>query len=189
MITCPECGATEIPDSMKICPACGRKLKTGTKIPKTKPPGFKEHKISPIGITLAVMMGLLSGLMIYFFAFFIFSPESETGAATFAAVFVLGGWILSTHILLKNAKSTAHVLSRGFLLGAGEWFAMILAFVIMGGRIASQTIAEHGGSGAAVVGVTIGGGIAGAVSIGLCISMVVVCLIGYAITYFIRKEF
>lgn len=142
-----------------------------------------------VGFSVALVAGLLSGLLIYFIAFCIFGLPSGALGPAFVFVFLFGGWALSSYILIRKAKSISHIISRGFLLGAGEWFVMIWAVNILAGRAYSATVAEVGHSDAAITGALVGGGLVGAASTAYSIGMVVVCLLGYTITRLIGREF
>lgn len=103
-------------------------------------------------------------------------------------VTLVGGWIASTWLLLRRARSVSSVFRRGFLLGAAEWLVMAAVGVIFSGRATGSAIAQTGGSDAAAAGAAIGGGMAAILTGGLSIVMAVVCLIGFAIAYFLGRE-
>ena len=141
---------------------------------------------------VALIMGLISGFLIYMITFISFAPVEWTevpGPAFFVLVLVafLGGWWFSTWLLLRHARTTSRVLSRGFLLGAAEWFMMIFAGTIMTGRTTSA-LALASGSGAEAAGAAIGGGIAAFMLGGFSIFMAVVCLMGFLIVHLTNRE-
>ena len=77
---------------------------------------------------------------------------------------------------------------RGFLLGAAEWLAMAAVGLILSGKAVSSTMALGSGSEAEAAGAAIGGGIVALVAGGASVFMAVVCLIGFAVAYFIGRE-
>lgn len=141
--------------------------------------------------TVAVFMGLFSGVLLYLMAgmlFIDFDTKAEP-SGLFIAVTLLGGWALSTWLLLKNARTTSRVLSRGFLLGAAEWFTMILVGVIFGGRTTGSALAHSSSvDGASAVGAALGGGLVAFLTGGVSIFMAIVCLIGFAIVHLTARE-
>jgi len=138
-------------------------------------------------IVVALFMGLCSGVMIYFMAGMTFMDIS-TGSGpsgAFVAISFLGGWVLSTWVLLRGAISVSKVFSRGFLLGAAEWLLMVLVGFIFAGK----TVATVGGtSEAASAGATVGGGLFAILTGGISVAMAVACLIGFAVSYSMGKE-
>jgi hypothetical protein len=77
-------------------------------------------------------------------------------------------------------------VSRGFLLGAAEWLLMIPAGMIFAGRLMASS--TDGSSNAAMAGAAIGSGIFAFLTGGVAVTMAVVCLIGFAVSYFIGRE-
>ena len=143
--------------------------------------------------TVAVLMGLVSGLIIYFAAAMIFADlgSGSTGpSGLFVAMTLIGGWALTTWLLLRKVGSTNMVLRRGFLVGAAEWLFMAFAGVIFSGRSVSNSLSDPiaANSGAAQAGAAVGGGIVAAITGGVSVFMAVVCLIGFAIAYFMARE-
>jgi hypothetical protein len=139
---------------------------------------------------VAGVMGFFSGLLIYFMAAMLIVTPSAGGSPSpiFVLVTFLGGWIVSSFLLARGAQTVSGVFRRGFLLGAAEWLTMALVGVVFSGRITSTTIQSGGGSGAATAGAVVGGGIAAALAGGISVFMSVVCLIGFAIAYFMGRE-
>ncbi|MBI1923297.1 hypothetical protein HYR99_03500 [Candidatus Poribacteria bacterium] len=136
-----------------------------------------------VGITL----GFFSGFLIYMAAAMLFSGgEPPSGAFVFATFF--GGWVLSTWILVRGARTVSKVFSRGFLLGAAEWLAMIPVGMVLSGKALTQTVTQAGGTDAAVAGATIGAGLVSFITGGVSVVMALVCLIGFAVSYFIGRE-
>jgi hypothetical protein len=138
-------------------------------------------------IVVALLMGLCSGVMIYFMAAMTFTDISTgTGpSGALVAISFLGGWALSVWLLLRGAISISKVFSRGFLLGAAEWLMMVLVGFIFAGK----TVAAVGGvSEAASVGAAVGGGLIAFLAGGISVAMAVVCLIGFAVSYSMGKE-
>lgn len=135
---------------------------------------------------VAIAMGFFSGFLIYMAAALLFfGPDGGEPSPGFVAVMFFGGWVLSTWLLLRGARTTAKVASRGFLLGAAEWFVMILAGLVFGARAATSvgTADEAEQAGAAI-----GGGLVAMLTGGFSFVMALICLAGFAIAYFMGKE-
>lgn len=138
-------------------------------------------------IIVALIFGLLSGFLIYMGAAMLFVSGEPSGAFVF--ITFLGGWAISSWIIVRKTKTLSRVFSRGFLLGAAEWMAMIPIGLVFGGRVFSQTVAQVGDtSNAATAGVAIGAGLFSMITGSVAIVMAVVCLIGFAISYFMGRE-
>lgn len=73
---------------------------------------------------VAIVMGFLSGWLIYMAAAMLFTEmfftDGEPSSAIFFTIFFFGGWTLSTAILVRGAKTVSKIFSRGFLLGAAD---------------------------------------------------------------------
>jgi uncharacterized membrane protein len=108
-------------------------------------------------------------------------------STAFVAVTFFGGWALSTYVLLRGEVRASKVISRGFLLGAAEWLMMIPAGLIFAGKTVAQ-VSGGSDSAASNVGAAIGGGLFAFLTGGISIVMAVVCLIGFAVTYFMSRE-
>jgi hypothetical protein len=102
-------------------------------------------------------------------------------------VFFLGGWAGSVVILLRGARTVSRVFTRGFLLGAAEWLAMVPIGIVFSGRHLSQSVAR-GASDAEMAGATIGAGIVSFVTGGVAIAMALLCLVGFAVAYLMGRE-
>lgn len=137
-------------------------------------------------VIVAIGMGFLSGLMLYFLSGLVLIKT--VGPGILITVAFIGGWAASTYLLLKGARSLSKVFSRGFLLGAAEWLCLIPASMIFAGSAVSDTVARAGGSDAAAAGAVIGGGLVTFLSGGLAVAMAVVCLIGFAISHSLGRE-
>jgi predicted RNA-binding Zn-ribbon protein involved in translation (DUF1610 family) len=137
---------------------------------------------------VAILMGLISGFLIYMMAAMLSMDPKKPGISPgFVALFFLGGWIASAVLLRRNALSVSRVFSRGFLLGAAEWLVMIAVGFIYSGKAVSAA-ASAGGSQATTAGAAIGGGMVAFLTGGVSIFMVLVCLAGFAVSYFIGRE-
>jgi hypothetical protein len=140
-------------------------------------------------VVIAVLMGILSGFLIYMMAGMLFVDLDGGGPSTSLVLIVfLGGWVLSAWLLLRGAKSTSMVFRRGFLLGAAEWFAMAIVGLIFSGRAVSSSLSAVDPSGAQTAGAAIGGGLVAMLTGGVSIFMAIVCLVGFAIAFFIGRE-
>jgi len=140
-------------------------------------------------VLIGLVMGLLSGFMIYMLLAMAF-PTEETGPG-FVAIAFFGGWTLSSYFLIRGARSVSRVFSRGFLLGAAEWFAVIPAGMILSGRALSETVSEAGGaqaSTAEVAGATLGAGFMSFLTGGVAIGMVFLCLLGFLVFFLMGRE-
>lgn len=114
----------------------------------------------------AVVMGLLASGLVYIVSIPLPSPAPTLIALTF--------WIASSFLLQRGAQTVAQVLGRGFLLGAAEWLLMIVATIV----VAIIAIIAGGLNGlfkAALVG-------------GVSLFMVLLCLAGFAIVHFWKRE-
>lgn len=139
---------------------------------------------------VAILMGFVSGFLIYMMAAMLTADLSRGGSPSplFVWVLFIGGWIASSWLILRGTASLSGVFRRGFLLGAAEWLTMALVGLVFSGRAVSSTITESGGSGAATAGAALGGGLMAAVTGGISVFMAVVCLIGFAVAYFTGRE-
>lgn len=137
-------------------------------------------------IVVGIVMGGFSGLLIYMAAAMLFSDGEPSSVFVFTTF--LGGWVLSTIILVRGARTLSKVFSRGFLLGAAEWMAMIPVGIVVSGQALTETVAQGSGSGAEIAGATIGAGLLSFITGGVSVAMAVVCLIGFAVSYFMGRE-
>ena len=137
-------------------------------------------------VIVGIILGCFSGFLICTAAVMLFSSGNPSGAFVFATFF--GGWILSTRILVRGARTVSKVFSRGFLLGAAEWLAMIPVGVVFSGKVLMQTVTQGGGTDAQLAGATIGAGLVLFITSEVSIAMALVCLIGFAVSYFIGRE-
>lgn len=140
-------------------------------------------------VITGIILGLFSGFLLMLMTNFLFmnvkSGEPPTGLGFL--VFIIG-WGVSAYLLQRNAANVSRVFTRGFLLGAAEWFVMPLAGLIFSSRISSSLSEAANGDPAASAGVALGGGLMTIITGGFSLFMVVVCLIGFAISHFIGKE-
>src|SRR5947209_18264162 len=108
-------------------------------------------------VFVGIILGLFSGFLIYMATAMLFASGQPSGAFVF--VTFVGGWVLSTWILVRGARTISKVFSRGFLLGAAEWLGMIAVGMVFSGKALTQTLTHGGGTGAEVAGATIGAGL------------------------------
>jgi hypothetical protein len=142
-------------------------------------------------VAIAIVMGLISGFLIYMMAAMLtadFGSPKGGPSGVFVAVTLLGGWALTSWFLLRGARTVSSVFRRGFLVGAAEWLVMAFVGIVFGGRAVSETVAQGAGSDASAAGAVIGGGLVAAITGGVSVFMAVVCLIGFAIAYFMGRE-
>ncbi len=141
---------------------------------------------------VAIIQGFLSGLMIYFAAALLVmdvgKPDPPSEVLMVGAL--IGGWVLSAYILRRGARSVSKVFSRGFLLGAAEWLAMIPVGMIYAGKTASSVVssAPTEAAGAAAAGAALGGGIMTIITGGVAVAFAVLCMLGFAVSHFIGRE-
>ena len=136
---------------------------------------------------VALIAGAFSGILFYMAAFMLFMSGADAAPSWFVPVTFLGGWVISTFLLLRGARTASKVISRAFLLGAAEWFAIIPAGVIMGGKALVETTDELS-SDAEMAGATIGAGVITFLTGGVAVAMIFVCLLGYFITFLMARE-
>jgi len=138
-------------------------------------------------ILTALILGAISGFMIYIMAAILFM-DSSNPSSTFVLVSFLGGWVLSAYLMAKNARTVSKVFARGSLIGAVEWLALIPVGMILAGKTVSESVASSSGSGAEATGAALGGGVFAFLTGGISVFMAVVCLICFAIAHFISRE-
>ena len=137
-------------------------------------------------IVVGLVLGLFSGFLVYMAAAMLFANGDPSPAFVFTTF--LGGWSLTTIVLVRGAQTVSKVFSRGFLLGAAEWLAMIPIGMVISGQALTETVAQGSGSDAELAGATLGAGFVSILTGGVSMAMAVVCLIGFAISYFIGRE-
>ena len=139
---------------------------------------------------IAVLMGVMSGFLIYMMAAMLVIDPSSGRSISPAVVLILflGGWALSAYIIRRGALTVSTVAKRGFLLGAAEWLLMILVGVIFSGRTVSTVASGSGMSDAGTAGAVVGGGLMAVLTGAVSIVMILVCLAGFAITFFMSRE-
>lgn len=162
----------------------------------------KEHRVNSfvflLGLVVIVafcirkrrhgLASLAAALPMGFLSAFLISLLVARVSMMLFLVSLFSGWILSMHILLSRTNSGLRVLSRGFLLGTVEWLAMIPVGIIYAGKSATETIMDAGVGGSEVANMIVGNSLFEFFSGMPSIFMVAVCLIGYAINYFVTRE-
>jgi hypothetical protein len=136
---------------------------------------------------VGIVMGFFSGLLIYVAIAMIFANAQGGLSPAFAGMTLLGGWALSAFVLIRGAKTVSKVFSRGFLVGAAEWLVMIPVGVIFSGKFLAENATQFE-TDAEMAGATIGAGLLSFLTGGFAIAMAVVCLIGFAVAYFMGRE-
>jgi hypothetical protein len=137
-------------------------------------------------IIIALIMGAVSGFMIYVMAAMLFISKEPSVALVFFAF--LGGWAASTYLMVKGVKTVSRVFTRGFLIGAAEWLALIPVGMVMAAKAVSDTASNSGSSGAELAGAAIGGGLVAFLTGGVAVFMAFTCLVCFALAYFMGKE-
>lgn len=133
-------------------------------------------------LLVGIFMGLFSAFllnMMFDMLFIDMATSTDTSVASFVIVF-FGGWVASTWLIINGAVSVSKVFSRGFLIGAAEWFGMIVVGAIFAGKQVSA-VSESAGA-------VLGGGLIAMMTGGFSIVMVVICLIGFVISRSLGKE-
>ena len=106
-------------------------------------------------IAVGAVLGLFSGFLIYMAVAMLFANKEPS--SIFVLTTFLGGWVISTIVLVRGARTLSKVFSRGFLLGAAEWLAMIPVGMVVSGQALTETVDQGSGSGAEVVGADVVG--------------------------------
>jgi len=118
---------------------------------------------------VGVVLGLFSGVLLYTMSMMlIVGPDGRTESFQLAILIFFGGWVACSWLLIRGAQTTAKVFSRGFLLGATEWLAMIVVSAVSMHRV--------GGIEA--------GGVASVISGAFSFFMAIICLTCFAVSHF-----
>lgn len=133
----------------------------------------------------AIILGALSGFLIYMMASMVLVADGETAGSAFVAVTFLGGWVASSWLMVRNTRTVWRVLTRGSLIGAAEWLLMIPAGMIVAGRSAAAVAAT---TDAELAGATMGAGLISVFTGGVAIAMTLLCVLTFAVCYFLGKE-
>lgn len=143
-------------------------------------------------IIIALVMGLLSGTVLSVLTSVvtasILAPPLPASAGLVSLAIFFIGWGLSTWWLLDGALTPSKVIKRGFLLGASEWFAMIVASLILAGHATATTISQRPGDTLYAAGAALGGGLVSMFAGGMSIAMAIVCLLGFVIAHLMGRE-
>lgn len=135
---------------------------------------------------VGIILGFFSAFLIYMLSAMVFVTGEPS--SVFVLVTFVGGWILSSWLFVKGTHSVSRVFSRGFLIGSAEWLALIPVGMIFSGRAASEAMQSGGGTDAEIAGAALGAGVTSFVTGGVAVVMALVCLVGFAISYFIGRE-
>lgn len=136
-------------------------------------------------VLVGLAMGFFSGFLIYMASAMLFTGGEPSPGFVFVAFF--GGWALSTFIIVRGTRTVSRVFSRGFLLGAAEWLAMIPLGMIFSAKTLTKTVTA-GASSAEVAGATIGAGLISFVTGGVAVAMALACFLGFAVAHFMGRE-
>lgn len=137
-------------------------------------------------IFVGIVLGFFSAFLIYIIAAILFTSGDPSSAFVFITFF--GGWALSSWIIVRKAQTVSRVFSRGFLLGAAEWLAMIPAGMVLSGKAFVETTGGGMGSDAELAGAAIGAGLVTFLTGTVAVAMAIACMIGFAISYLIGRE-
>ncbi len=138
----------------------------------------------------AILVGLLSGFMIYMLvAMVIIGAESSSDADTYNFYLsFLGGWIVSSYGVSRGADSASRVWARGALIGAIEWMIVGFIAVVYGGATLTETTKGVTPS-SEIVGAGLVAGLFLKMGLWVAVFMALVCLIVYFITKLSGEEF
>ena len=181
----PVVDMESVPEPEPVVPAVG-----GESTPQTTPSAAASLSQPPVlsvsGYILAVLLGILSGTLLSI-EFDMLLKLEDGLLSNMAFILLTAG---SMYILIRGSRSPAVVLMKGFLMGAVVWFAMLPVGSISAGRVAKEAIGRSAadkdllGAGAGLA----GGGLFALVSWAIALIMAVLCLIGFAITFFVCRE-
>jgi predicted Zn finger-like uncharacterized protein len=197
---CPRCKLPQ--DGSDVCQYCGLVFDDSKKVRSEKIKAQVKHKFRKtkssvrskapvkkgrriIMISIAILFGFLGGFLIYMELAMIFNPDNIS--FLFVTITFLGGWILTSFIIMRGARTISKVFMRGFLIGAVLWFAWMPVTVFLAGSAATG-VTDKTDSGAAYAGAMVGAGLISFIGIGFAIFMVVVCLIGFLISFLVGRE-
>ena len=136
-------------------------------------------------IVSALIIGLLSGFLIYIIFGLVIGPKDVS--PLFIVTTFLGGWALTTYVVLNGASTAGKVWSSGGLLGAGEWLLVGLAMLVYNGRTVTESEVVMGGNPVADSGALVGG-FTSMIGIGLAAFMAIPCLIIYFVARRISND-
>ncbi len=154
----------------------------------------------------AIVLGLLSGGLIYVISVLLFSPANSEDPHFIFYLMFFAAWAGSSYLLLSGTKTVSKVFSRGLLFGAVEWLAFIPAALVYGARATRRIVSEVGaemepvgttaadsaaaalGSAAGMAGAFVGAGIVTMLMAGFAFAMSFLCLLGFVILYFLKRE-
>ena len=136
-------------------------------------------------IVSALLVGLFSGFLIYIIFGLVIGPKDVS--PLFIMTTFLGGWALTTYVVLNGASTAGKVWSSGALLGAGEWLLVGLAMLVYNGRTLAESEAVKGGNPIADSG-AIFGALTSMIGIGLAAFMAIPCLIIYFVARRISND-
>ena len=125
---------------------------------------------------VAIILGFLSGMMLFLLAATLTGFTISTGPTLVVAIVALSaGWAISAYFVRRSAATTSAVLRRGFLLGAAEWLAVIPAT-----RMPAEDYQNLPNAVPAVVGEALVPWLAAAMAAG--------CLIAFAAAYLVGRQ-
>jgi len=127
-------------------------------------------------IVSALLVGLFSGFLIYVIFGLVIGPKDVS--PLFIMTTFLGGWAVTTVVVLNGTSTAGKVWSSGGLLGAGEWLLVGLAMLVYNGRTVAESEAVKAGNHLADSGAILGG-LTSMMTIGLAAFMAIPCLIIY----------
>jgi len=136
-------------------------------------------------LVVGLFMGSIAGLLFYMgSAMIIANAEPSSG---FVLISFVGGWAISTYIMVNGTSKVSQVIARGFLVGAAEWLMFIVVGIVYSGKFFSE-VTPPGSTDAEIAGSAIGAGLFSMLTGAFSLFMAVFCLIGFAIVYFVGKD-
>jgi hypothetical protein len=136
-------------------------------------------------IVSALLVGLFSGFLIYIIFGFVIGPKDVS--PLFIMTTFLGGWAVTTYVVLNGASTAGKVWSSGGLLGAGGWLLVGLAMLVYNGRMLAESEAVKDGNPIADS-CAIFGALTSMIGIGLTGFIAIPCLIIYFVARRISNE-
>lgn len=135
----------------------------------------------------ALLVGLFSGFLVYMIFGLVIGSKGVS--PLFVATTFLGGWALTTYVVLTGAPTAAKVWARGGLLGAGEWLMIGLAMLVYNGKTLAESEGLKASNPAGEAGATLGEGFTSMMGIGLAVSMAIPCLVIYFVANRLSNKF
>lgn len=128
----------------------------------------------------ALVIGFLSGLLVYFTLGIIFVRSVDITIAFGALILA---WVITTRLVHRNARSAAHVWQRGGLVGAIEWLLVGFSSILFAGHALRPTT-EEATTQAGLAGAGSAAGLLSLAGVGLSVVMALTSLL----VWFVAKK-